>query len=176
MFSVSSFSDLKNPYQQTSSCMRWCLFFIVLCLFYWNSAVIYTGLFLLKQMINISVNNSHSCFCRTKPNDTALSETVMHTDVDINVIGNVMTQQQPACLHLLNGSAVSGFSVGAAESITLPLMWTHSVLPFFHVGRAGNKRTVAWLPAPWPSQVNHLALLCNTDHHNHYCVASTMPP
>lgn len=58
----------------------------------------------------------------TKPNDTALSEMVMHTDVDTNVIGNVMTQQQPVYLHLLNGSAVTGFSVGAAESITLPLM------------------------------------------------------
>lgn len=44
------------------------------------------------------------------------------TDVDTNVIGKVMTQQQPVCLHLLNGSAVSGFSVGTAESITLPLM------------------------------------------------------
>lgn len=52
---------------------------------------------------------------------TALSETVMHTDVD-DVIENVMTQQQPVCLHLLNGSAVTVFSVGAAESITLPLI------------------------------------------------------
>lgn len=55
-------------------------------------------------------------------NDTALSETVMRTDVDTNVIRNVMTQQQPVRLNLPNGSAVSGFSVGAAESITLPLM------------------------------------------------------
>lgn len=53
---------------------------------------------------------------------TALSETVIHTDVDTNVIGNVMTQQQQEYLHLLNGSAVSGFSVSAAESVTLPLM------------------------------------------------------
>lgn len=130
---------------------------------------------LLKQMINKSDWTIQTyAFAKQKWMIAALSPTVMHTDVDTNVTGNVMTQQQPVCLHLLNGSAVTVFSVGAAESITLPLMWTHSVLPFFHVGHAGNKLTVAWLPAPWPSQVNHLALLCNTDHYNHHCVAFTM--
>lgn len=68
--------------------------------------------------------NFHRNHWRTKQNATTLSETVMHTDVDTNVIRNVMTQQQPARFHLLNGSAVTGFSVSAAESITLPLMWT----------------------------------------------------
>lgn len=60
-----------------------------------------------------------------------------------NVIGNVMTQQQLVRLRLLNGSAVTVFSVCAAESTTLSLMRRHCVLLFFHVGHAGNKLTVA---------------------------------
>lgn len=81
---------------------------LLLCLFYGNSAVIYTGIIKADDK-QFRLNNSDLCFCRTKPNDTALFETVMHTDVDTNVIGNVMTQQHPVCLHLLNGYAVTVF-------------------------------------------------------------------
>lgn len=63
------------------------------------------------------------------------------------------------------------FSHDEDESITLPLPLTHSVLLIFHVDHAENKLTVAWLPAPWLSQENHLPLFCNTDRHNHECVA-----
>lgn len=34
---------------------------------------------------------------------------VMHTDVETDVIGNVMTQQEPVCFRLLNGSSVTVF-------------------------------------------------------------------
>lgn len=49
----------------------------------------------------------------TNQNDTALSKTVMHTAVDTNVTGKVMTHHEhpSVCLHLLNGSAVMALLV-----------------------------------------------------------------
>lgn len=52
---------------------------------------------------------SNWCFCLTNPNATVLSKTVMYTNVDTNVIRNVMTQEKPLCLQVLNGCVVRAF-------------------------------------------------------------------
>lgn len=59
----------------------------------------------------------------------------MHTNVDTNVIRNVMTQGQPVCLHVLNGCVVSDFCWyslihNPATNVNV------CVLLFFHVGHA----------------------------------------
>lgn len=136
-----SLSDLTHPYQQTTPCIL-------------GASLLY---FRFYGNIAQEGDKQIRLFCWTKLNDASWCW--------LKCYQNVMTQQQPVWLPLLNGSAVTGFSVGAAESIPLPLMWTQGFAFFFHVGQEGNKLMVAWLPAPWPSQVNHLALLCNTDHH-----------
>lgn len=39
---------------------------------------------------------------------------------------------------------------------------------FVPVGHAGNEYKFTRLPTQWQSQINHLALLCNTDHRNQH--------
>lgn len=171
-FLSSSFSDLKSFYQQTSPCIFQCFFFY--CVFFMETLLSFTQE-LLKLMINNSDWTIQTCVFAEQ------NRTIQRC---LKLWCILMLTQMLSGMWWLNSTQFASiywmdmlslfFFVGAAESITLPLMWTHSVLLFFHVGHAGNKLTVAWLPAPWPSQVNHLALLCNTDHHNHYCVEFTM--
>lgn len=42
-----------------------------------------------------------------------------------------------------------------------------------HIGHAGNEYRFTRLPTRWQSQINHLALLRNTDHRNHRRAAFT---
>lgn len=111
-----------------------------------RTVVIYLGLLKLRMM---NSNLKTFFFCCKMQNYIALSEIIMHNyDTYPMVCVNFF------CWYSwINNSATN--------------MNTH-VLPFFHVCHAGNKLTVAWVPAPRVSQVNHLALLCNTDHHYHY--------